>query len=156
MLIRALVIIEGVGLKLDPAFNMTDNLQPYTSKITRKRFNIKRLFKKNLNRFQDINELADSLPDDINTILKKIKEGKLVIVHEHKGLKKLQEASSKAINRLVFAIIIAALSIGSSILVIAKMPPLVNGIPLLGAIGFLLSAILGFYILISIFRNNQF
>ena len=79
-----------------------------------------------------------------------------MIVHEHKGLKELQDASSKAINRLVFAVIIAALSIGSSILVIAKMPPLVNGIPLLGAIGFLLSAILGFSILISIFKNNQF
>jgi ubiquinone biosynthesis protein len=156
MLIRALIIIEGVGLKLDPAFNITDNLQPYTTKITRNRFNFKRLFKKNLNRFQDFNELLDSLPDDINTILKKIKEGKLVIVHEHKGLKELQDTFSKAVNRLVFAVIIAALSIGSSILVIAKMPPLVNGIPLLGAIGFLLSAILGFYILISIFRNNQF
>ncbi|MEM5565073.1 AarF/ABC1/UbiB kinase family protein [Psychroserpens sp. AS72] len=156
MLIRALVIIEGVGLKLDPAFNMTDNLQPYTSKVTKKRFSLKRLFKRNLNRFQDINELVDTLPDDINTILKKIKEGKLVIVHEHKGLKELQEASSKAVNRLVFAIIIAALSIGSSILVIAKMPPLINGIPLLGAIGFVLSGLLGFYIVISIFRNNQF
>jgi len=156
MLIRALVIIEGVGLKLDPAFNMTENLQPYTSKITKKRFSLKRLFKMNLNRFQDINELVDTLPDDINTILKKIKEGKLVIVHEHKGLKELQEASSKAVNRLVFAIIIAALSIGSSILVIAKMPPLINGIPLLGAIGFVLSGLLGFYIVISIFRNNQF
>jgi len=156
MLIRALIIIEGVGVKLDPAFNITDNLQPYTSKITRKRFNLKRLFKKNINRIQDINELVDTLPDDINTILKKIKEGKLVIVHEHKGLKEFQDASSSAVNRLVFAVIIAALSIGSSLLVMAKMPPLVNGIPLLGAIGFLLSAILGFYIVISIFRNNQF
>ncbi|SDS24723.1 ubiquinone biosynthesis protein [Polaribacter sp. KT25b] len=156
MLIRALIIIEGVGLKLDPAFSITDNLQPYTSKITKKRFSIKRLFKKNLNRLQDISDLIEVLPNDINTILKKIKEGKLVIVHEHKGLNEFQETINKSVNRLVFAVIIAALSIGSSILVIAKMPPLVNGIPLLGAIGFLLSAILGFYILISIFRNNQF
>ncbi len=156
MLIRALIIIEGVGVKLDPEFNITDNLQPYISKITRRRFNIKRLFKKKLARFQDMNNLIDTLPEDVDTILKKIKEGKLVIVHKHKGLKEFQTASSKAVNRLVFAVIIAALSIGSSLLVIAKMPPLVNGVPLLGAIGFLLSAIFGFYILISIFRNNQF
>ena len=156
MLIRGLIIIEGVGRKLDPAFNITDNLEPYTSAIVRKRFSLKRLFKKNLNRFQDINDLVDTLPDDINAILKKIKDGKLVIVHEHKGLKELQTATSKSVNRLVFAVIIAALSIGSSILVMAKMPPLVNGVPLLGAIGFVLSAILGFYIVISIFRNDQF
>lgn len=156
MLIRGLVIIEGVGLKLDPNFNITDNLQPYTAKITRRRFSLKRLFKKNLNRFQDINDLVDTLPDDIKTILKKIKEGKLVVVHEHKGLKEFQTTTSKAVNRLVFAVIIAALSIGSSLLVMAKMPPLVNGVPLLGAIGFAVSAILGFYIIISIFRNDQF
>ncbi|MAU15108.1 MAG: hypothetical protein CMH46_06155 [Muricauda sp.] len=155
MLIRGLIIIEGVGRKLDPTFNMTANLEPYTSAIVRRRFSLKRLFKKNLDRFQDINDLVDTLPDDINSILKKIKDGKLVVVHEHKGLKEFQTATSKSVNRLVFAVIIAALSIGSSILVVAQMPPLVNGIPLLGAIGFIVSAILGFYIVISIFRNDE-
>ncbi|WP_299323742.1 AarF/UbiB family protein [uncultured Maribacter sp.] len=156
MLIRGIILIEGVGLKLDPEFNITENLEPYTAKILRKRFSLKYLFKKNLNRLKDINALADTLPDDINTIIKKIKEGKLEIVHEHKGLKEFQTATSKAVNRLVFAVIIAALSIGSSLLVMAKMPPLINGIPLLGAIGFVISALLGFYIIISIFRNDQF
>ncbi|TDT40470.1 ubiquinone biosynthesis protein [Maribacter spongiicola] len=156
MLIRGIVLIEGVGLKLDSEFNITKNLEPYTAKILRKRFSLKYLFKKNLNRLKDINALADTLPDDINTIVKKIKDGKLEIIHEHKGLKEFQTATSKAVNRLVFAVIIATLSIGSSLLVMAKMPPLINGIPLLGAIGFVLSAILGFYIIISIFRNDQF
>ncbi|MEP2278607.1 AarF/UbiB family protein [Maribacter sp.] len=156
MMIRGIVLIEGVGLKLDPEFNITENLEPYTAKILQRRFSLKYLFKKNLNRIKDINALVDTLPDDINTILKKIKEGKLEIVHEHKGLKEFQTATSKAVNRLVFAVIIAALSIGSSLLVMAKMPPLINGVPLLGAIGFVLSAILGFYIIISIFRNDQF
>lgn len=156
MLIRGIVLIEGVGLKLDPEFNITKNLQPYTAKILRKRFSLKYLIKKNLTRIKDFNALADTLPDDINTIIKKIKEGKLEVVHEHNGLKEFQMATSKAVNRLVFAVIIAALSIGSSLLVIAKMPPLINGVPLLGAIGFVLSALLGFYIVISIFRNDQF
>ncbi len=156
LLIRALIIMEGVGLRLDPEFNITDNLKPFMAQLTRKRFGLKRLFKKNISRLQDFGTLIDSLPEDLSTILKKIKEGKLVVVHEHKGLEELQIALSKAANRLVFAVIIAALSIGSAILVIAKMPPLVNDVPLLGAIGFVLSAILGFLVIISIFRNNQF
>ncbi|MFD0797323.1 ABC1 kinase family protein [Maribacter chungangensis] len=155
LLIRALIIMEGVGLRLDPEFNITENLKPYLGELTRKRFGIKHLFKKNWSRIQDYNALLDSLPENIRTILKKIKEGKLVIIHEHKGLKELQTALSKAANRLVFAVIISALSIGSSILVIAEMPPLIHGIPLLGAIGFVLSAILGFLVIISIIRNKQ-
>lgn len=156
LLIRALIIMEGVGLRLDPEFNITKNLKPYVAQLTRKRFGLKHLFKKNLTRMQDFSALLDSLPEDLHIILKKVKEGKLVVVHEHKGLKELQTALSKAANRLVFAVIIAALSIGSSILVIAEMPPLINGVPLLGALGFVLSAIFGFLVLISIFRNNQF
>ena len=61
----------------------------------------------------------------------------------------------KTINRLVYAVIIAALSIGSALLVMADMPPKINGIPLLGAIGFTLSAILGIFIMISIYRNKD-
>jgi len=155
ILIRALVIIEGVGLKLDPEFNITDNLEPYMAKITRKRFGLKRLFKKNLNRFQDYNALLDKLPDDINEIVDKIKDGKLVIVHEHKGLDEFRKTLKTAFNRLVYAVIIAALSIGSALLVMADMPPMVSGIPVLGAIGFGLSAIIGLVILISIYRSKK-
>lgn len=156
LLIRALIIMEGVGLKLDPEFNITDNLKPYMAKLTRKRYSLKRLFQKNMSRLKDYNILLDNFPEDLNSILKKIKEGKLVVIHEHKGLKEFQAASNKAINRLVIAVIIAALSIGSSILVLAQMPPLIKGIPLLGAIGFTLSAILGFVVILSIFKNKQF
>ena len=155
MLIRALVIIEGVGLKLDPEFNITDNLKPYTSKIINKRFSLKRIFKKNLNKFRDYNSLVDTLPDDITEILNKVKNGKLVIVHEHKGINEFRNTLKTAFNRLVYAVIIAALSIGSALLVIADMPPKINNIPILGALGFLLSAILGFAIIISIIRNRN-
>ncbi|MCK0146626.1 AarF/UbiB family protein [Arenibacter sp. F26102] len=156
ILIRALVIIEGVGLKLDPEFNITDNLKPYMAKITRKRFGLKRLFQKNVNRFQDYNALLDKLPADINEIVDKIKDGKLVIVHEHKGLNDFRKTLKTAFNRLVYAVIIAALSIGSALLVMADMPPKISGIPLLGAIGFLLSAVIGLVILISIYRNKEY
>ncbi|MFS4416430.1 ABC1 kinase family protein [Maribacter sp. 2307ULW6-5] len=155
MLIRALVIIEGVGLKLDPEFNITDNLKPYMSKIARKRFSLKRLFKKNVHWFQDYNALLETLPDDINDILNKIKSGKLVIVHEHKGLNEFRNTLKTGINRLVYAVIIAALSVGSALLVMADMPPKIKGIPVLGALGFLLSAVLGFIIVISIFKNRN-
>jgi ubiquinone biosynthesis protein len=155
ILVRALVIIEGVGLKLDPEFNITDNLEPYMAKLTRKIFGIKRLFQKNLHRFQDYNALLDKLPTDINDIVDKIKDGKLVIVHEHKGLDEFRISLKTAFNRLVYAVIIAALSIGSALLVIADMPPKVSGIPVLGAIGFSLSAIIGLIILISIYRNKD-
>lgn len=155
MLMRALVIMEGVGLKLDPEFNITQKLQPYITKITWNRFSLKRNFKKNLNRFQDFSALLDSFPEDVKTILQKIKNGKLVVIHEYKGIEELQKTFSKSINRMIIAIIIATLSIGSALLVIADMPPKFRDIPILGAIGFIISAILGLIIIISISKNSK-
>ncbi|MCK0131609.1 AarF/UbiB family protein [Flavobacteriaceae bacterium F08102] len=156
MLIRGLIVIEGVGLKLDPTFSITENLKPYVTEITRKRFSLKQLIKKNLSRIQNFNKLADTFPDDFHSIVKKVKEGKLVLVHEINGLKDFQHSINKATNRLVLAVINAALSIGSSILMITKMPPLINGVPLLGAFGFVLSAILGVWIIFSIFKSKEY
>lgn len=155
MLIRSLVIIEGVGLRLDPQFNITDNLKPYLAKIARKRLSLKHIFKKYADRIHGYSTLLNTFPDDINDIVHKIKNGKLVVVHEHKGLNEFRISLKMAFNRLVYAVIIAALSIGSALLVIADMPQKIQGIPILGAIGFMLSAILGFSILVSIFRNKE-
>ncbi len=77
------------------------------------------------------------------------------MVDEHKGLNKFGESMRATITRLVYAVIIAALSIGSTLLVMADMPPKIIGIPLLGAIGFTLSTILGIFIRISIYMNKD-
>ncbi|NAS29485.1 AarF/ABC1/UbiB kinase family protein [Flavobacteriaceae bacterium R38] len=154
-LIRGLILMEGVAVKLNPDYNITENLMPYKEKILHKRLSLQYIFKKNLKRYRDYMELIDNFPEDINDIIRKVKEGKFVMTHQHIGIKDFQKSSGEIANRIVFAIIIAALSIGSSILVLAKMPPLFRGIPLLGAIGFSLSFIFGIYIMISMVRNRK-
>jgi len=156
MLMRALVLIEGIGLKLDPEFNITNNLEPYIRTISVRRYSPKRFIKNNFKKFQNITNLLTTLPDDIQSILEKVKEGELVIIHEHKGAKELENTLNRASTRLVYSIIIAALSIGSALLVMSDMPPKIYNIPILGAVGFVISAILGFMIVISIFKNKQF
>ncbi|WP_299535557.1 AarF/ABC1/UbiB kinase family protein [Ulvibacterium sp.] len=154
MLIRGIVMIEGVGLKLDPNFDITKNLRPYVNNIQKRQFGFKKILTKNLERIKNVQQLMDTLPEDFGIIIKKIKDGKLVVKHQISDISRLQSISSKLIDRLVFAIIIAALSIGSAILVLADAPPKVYGVPVLGAVGFLLSAVLGFYIVLSMFKKK--
>ncbi|AOW20680.1 ABC1 kinase family protein [Urechidicola croceus] len=156
MLIRAIIIIEGVGLKLDPKFNVTINLKPYLNKIMAKRLSPKRILKKGFEKFQEANNLLEGLPKNMNTIIDKIKNDELILKHEIKDIDAFQKTINKTGNRLVLAIIIAALSIGSSILVIADMPPKIYEIPALGFIGFSISGILGLFIIYSIIRNKNY
>ena len=83
--------------------------------------------------------MALSLPEDLKSISQKLLNGELKHKHEVIGFKELQ----KTLDRLVTAIIIAALLIASSILVLSNVPPKINGIPALGFLGYVISAILG-------------
>jgi len=58
-------------------------------------------------------------------------------------------------NRISFAIIIAALIIGSALIVISKTPPLFYGISLIGIIGFLTAAVMGFWLLVAIIKKGK-
>jgi ubiquinone biosynthesis protein len=58
-------------------------------------------------------------------------------------------------NRMSFAIIIAALIIGSALIVISEIPPLVYGISLIGIIGYLVAAVMGIWLLVAILRKGR-
>ena len=94
-------------------------------------------------------EVLSSLPNDLKSLINKVKNDELTIVHEVKEITLIKNA----IDRLVLAIIISALSIGSAILVMANMPPKVYGIPVLGFFGFIISAFLGIRIVITMLKK---
>ena len=58
-------------------------------------------------------------------------------------------------NRMSFAIIIAALIIGSALIVISKIPPLVFGISFIGIIGYLVAAVMGIWLLVAIIKKGR-
>jgi ubiquinone biosynthesis protein len=58
-------------------------------------------------------------------------------------------------NRISFSIIIAALIIGSAIIVNSRIPPLLYGVSLIGIIVFLPAAIMGIWLLVAIIKKGR-
>ena len=58
-------------------------------------------------------------------------------------------------NRVAFAIVLASLIIGSSLIVLSGIPPKWNGIPIIGIVGFVGAGMMGFWLLISILRHGR-
>ncbi|HHT9159619.1 MAG TPA: ubiquinone biosynthesis protein UbiB, partial [Candidatus Brocadiaceae bacterium] len=103
-------------------------------------------------------ELLDILkiiPKDAYEIIKKIKMGTLKIEFEHQGLSKLITEMDKSSNRLSFSLVIAALIIGSSLIIIANKGPLIYGFPVLGILGFIFAGILGLWLAVGILRSGR-
>lgn len=103
----------------------------------------------------DFGELLHSLPGDTRKIIQKLKHGSLKVEIEHKGLSELRVSLEEISNRIALSILIASMIIGSSLIVNAKIPPFVNGIPILGLIGFILAVVLAIFLIISIVRSGK-
>ncbi len=155
LLSKALITIEGVGRVLDPDFDMVKHTEPFAKKLLSERLNPLKLTKDLYLSAIDLSILLRDLPAQTREILTQIKEGRTRIEFEHKGLDPMLRTHDQISNRLVFAIVLASLIVSSSLIVLSGIPPLWNGIPIIGIVGFLASGVMGFGLLISILRHGK-
>ncbi len=156
LLLKALVIIEGVGLILDPKYDIIANIEPFARRLIERKFSPAKMSKSLFKSMGDLTKLASSLPADAQEVINKIKKGNLHIQFEHRGLDEVVSMLSILSKRISFAIVLAALILGSSLLMVANVPPYFRNIPALGFFGFIVSALLSLRLLISIMRNRKF
>lgn len=156
LLIKAMLIIEGVGLELDPQYDIIKNIDPYARRLLLKRFAPEKFKGKFLRSFLQLSELVTELPEDIRETFYKIKSGKLHVEFEHKGLTPFLKKMETVSNRISFTLLLSALILGSSWIVTAEVPPYIFNISLLGFSGFVLSGLLAFRLLYSIIKHGDF
>ncbi|MFW6254162.1 MAG: ABC1 kinase family protein [Chitinivibrionales bacterium] len=155
LLIKALITIEGVGRRLDPDFNMINHVEPFARRMMKERFSPRSLGFDFYMALMDISSLVKDLPTDMRDIIRTVKSGKMHIEFEHKGLEPMLTKLDQLTTRLVFAIVLAALVVGSSLVILSNVPPIVNGIPLIGIIGFVGAGLIGFWLLYVILRHGK-
>ena len=74
---------------------------------------------------------------------------------EHKGLEPFAASLNKTVNRLSFTMVIVAIIIGSSLIIVAKVPPFYYGISLFGVIGYIISSLLTLWLINAIRKANK-
>ena len=139
LLVKGIGQIEGIGRHLDPTLNITKVMRPYMNKIIKERMNPINIFKKGISKIETFSDNWLTLPTDMKILLEKIQNNELKHKHEIIGFDKFE----KAFERLILAIIISSLFVGSSILALANIPPKIFGISGLGLLGFFISGIMG-------------
>jgi ubiquinone biosynthesis protein len=155
LLSKALITIEGVGTKLDPDFDMVKHIEPFAKNLLKKRLDPVKLAKDLYSSAAEFRLLLKDFPYEIREIIRQIKTGKLKVEFEHKGLEPMLIKHDQISNRIAFAIVLAALIIGSSLIVLSKIPPLWNEVPIIGIVGFVGAGIMGFGLLISILKHGK-
>ena len=153
---KCVIELEGLAKVLYPEVNLLDESEPYARKLYVERFTPSAFADRALSAAGEYKDFLTDFPSRADRIMKKIVDDKLRIEFLHRGLEDFMGEMDRSSNRLTFAVIVAALIIGSSMVIAAEAAPKVFGLSALGLLGFIIASVLGFWLAVQILRSGKF
>ena len=156
MLDKAIATLGSVGIELYPDFNVFEVAKPYARDLMLERFTPRRMARRARREGWQYTQMALELPYQIHDTLEQVRDGQIEVGFVHKGLDELMAKLDTLFNRLVIALVVTGGLIGSSLIgIFAKSGPHVLGLHVVSVLGFLLSAILGVWLLWGVIRSGR-
>jgi len=155
LMMKALSQVESLGVELNPDFEIITRAKPFVQRVQMARLNPKRIAEELFESGSELVSLLKDIPGEVRSILEQTRNGKLKIIFQHRGLDRILTTLDRSSNRVAFAIVLAALIIGSSLIVLSGIPPKWGDVPIIGLVGFLVAGMMGFWLLITIIRHGR-
>ena len=160
LLARTVVILEGVTRSLDPSFVFAESLEPFVRQLLRERLSVKRTVIEAANMLREVESVLRVLPRRVETLTEQLERGDMTVGVDlrqlHQAMRKLDAVG----NRLSFSIVVAAIIIGSAMVLLGgeeaatfHLPFTTIGLPI-PQIGFVVAGLLGAWLLFSILRSK--
>ncbi len=155
LLIKVFVTLEGVGRQLDPEFDMVAVAAPFLHRAMLARYAPEALAKRGWRAVASTADLLIGLPQDLRQLLRSARSGRLQLHVDVTRLKTFGNQLDRAASRIAVGNVIAALIIGSSIVMTIKGGPTLLGLPLFGLLGFVGATVGAIWLLFSIWRSGK-
>jgi len=155
LLVKAFITLEGMGRELDPEFDMASQARPVLERAMREHFAPELLLRRSWRSVRELLSLASGLPRDLSRLLRAVRRGRLEIHIEVAHLQRVGHVLDRAVSRLAMGVVVAALIIGSAIVMTVPGGPSLFGLPVFGLLGFLAALAGGWWLLLSIWRSGR-
>ncbi len=147
MLSRGVITLESVIAKLDPETNVVSLFSDVMSTSLVEEFDIFNELEKAKRLLLGLGGKAADLSSNLSEVMRLASRGQSRLNIEIIGSEEPLEKVGGMVNRLIVAIINAAILIGSSLICLTDMSPKLLGIPFLGVVVYSASLILGAWLL---------
>lgn len=156
LLDKAIATLGGVGADLYPDFNIFEVAKPYARGLMVERFTPRRMAQRAQREARDLAGIARELPYQVSDILQEMRAGQIEVGFVHKGLDELMHRLDVVANRLVVALVVAGGLLGSSLIgIFGEGGPQFLGLHVVSVFGFLLSGLLGLWLLWGVVRSGR-
>ncbi|MEJ5348305.1 MAG: AarF/UbiB family protein [Desulfosoma sp.] len=156
MMIRALITAEGTARELAPNLNAVEEAEDLVKRLSMERWKIQELLRNFRRSLRHLGQMQKEVPPRILQILDKMQRGEFNVRFQHENLGDLRRTLDSMSNRLTLGLIIAAMIIGSSMIITTGVEPYLFGYPALGIVGYIVSGLLGLWLISTIIRSRRF
>jgi ubiquinone biosynthesis protein len=153
LLARTVVAIESTARALDPNFNLARAARPFLQQLAHERWSPGSILKNTYDSTALVLEKLQELPGDVQRVLRRFESEDISVRLMLQGMDRLEELLSSVSNRVVMALIVGSIVIGSSFLLTFRDKTLL-GIPV-GTLGYVLSTFFGLWIVFDILRHGR-
>ena len=154
LLIKVFITLEGLGRQLDPDFDMASEAEPFLRSAMADRYSPVRLASEGMRVLADAGQLLATLPRDLKRLLRSARAGSLKLHVDIDHLERFGAQIEHSANRLTVGVVLAALIVGSSIVLTVGGGPTLLGLPVFGLLGFVGAAVAGAWLVVSIWRSG--
>lgn len=157
LMIKALSTVGAIAMKVDPEYNLVASLGPRLKQLLHERFSPARMRRSLVLSAWHLLSTARRTPRQLRHWLRHMAEGTWQLHLRHENLDHLARELDRSSNRLSFAIVIAAIVIGSSYVLTTQGHLPWFDIPLqyLGLAGYVFAAMMGITLVWAIFRSGR-
>ena len=156
LLARVVIVLEGVALSLDPGFNLAEMAKPFGERLLRERFSRRRLQDEVLQTVSTASRLMRHLPQRAESLMEQLGNGAVTLGIDLRQLTRIIAKLDSMISRLAFSIVVAALIVGSAVVIhggATEWNFLGLRLPI-AHLSFVLAVIMGAWLLLSIVRSR--
>jgi ubiquinone biosynthesis protein len=156
LLDKAIATVGSVGVDLYPDFNVFEVARPYARSLMLERFTPERVLRRANREAWQLAHIAADLPYQLHDTLDQVRDGQIEVGFVHKGLDDFMHKLDVLANRLVIALIVTGGLIGSSLIgIFSTAGPQILGVNAVSVIGFVVSGVLGMWLLYGVVRSGR-
>jgi ubiquinone biosynthesis protein len=156
LLDKAIATLGAVGVELYPDFNVFEVAKPYARDLVLQRLTPRRVLGEARKEAMSLGAVLREAPYQWHDFLEQARDGQIEVGFVHKGLDEFMPRLEQGLNRMVIALVAAGGLIGSALIgVFATGGPHVLGLHVISVIGFILSGLLGVWLLWGVVRSGR-
>jgi ubiquinone biosynthesis protein len=156
LLDRAIATLGSVGTELYPDFNVFEVAKPYARELMIERFTPQRVAARMQSEARSYASMMLELPYQVHDVLQEVRDGQIEVGFRHQGLDDLIHRMDIVFNRLGIAMVAVGGAVTSGILAATiESRFTILGVPLVAAIGLILSTLLSIWLVWGVLRSGR-